>query len=140
MGFPGLYLGHSMSSRVALNLFLPLGMDTKGQTGRMEYKTRLNTHFKAPSRLCTSKSSSPTSLQAKELHHVNAASVLPGPRKSWGHSRFNQHIHPAPAQSVTVLTSPRVTAICHEKSSASYSFSTSITPVGRQGFQRKQAV
>lgn len=81
--FLGLYLGHSMSSRVALNLFPPLGMDAKGQTRRMEHKTRLNTHFKAPSRLSTSKSFSPTSLQAKELHHINAASVLPGPRKSW---------------------------------------------------------
>lgn len=94
-----------MSSRGALTLFHSQGRDTKGQTGRIRYKPRLNTHFKAPSMLCTAKTFSPTSLQAKELHHINAASLLPGPSKSWGHSRLNQHIHPAPAQSVTVLTS-----------------------------------
>lgn len=135
MGFPGLYPRHSMNSRVALNLFPPLGMDTKGQTGRIKHKTRLNTHFKTPCRLCTGKAFSLTSFQAKELYHMNAASVLPGPRKSWGHSSFNQHIKPAPAQPVTVLTSHHVTVVCHEMSSASYSFSKSIICVGRQDFQ-----
>lgn len=123
-----------MSSRVALNLFPPLGMDTKGQTGRMDHKTRLNTHFKAPSRLCT-KSFSPTSLQAKELHHINAASK---PKEIMGTQQINQHIiNPAPAKAATVLTSHHVTVICHEMFSDSYSFSTPIYTCGRAGFSEE---
>lgn len=96
----------------------PLGTDTKERTGTFSL----------------------TSLQAKELYHIDTASVFPGPRKSWGHSSFNQHIKPAPAQPVTVLISHHVTVVCHEMSSASYSFSRSIIPVGRQDFQRNLAV
>lgn len=54
-GFPGLYLTHSMSSRGALTLFHPQGVDTKGQTGRTRHKPRLNAHFRAPSKLCSAK-------------------------------------------------------------------------------------
>lgn len=66
-GFSGLYLALSMSSRVALALFHPLGMDTKGQTGSIGHKAGLKPHLKAWFRLCTGKTFSPMSLQAKEL-------------------------------------------------------------------------